>query len=76
MWSIWRERNRRLFEDHESKVMCLKSLFFFFLLLLRFLLDYAVVYVPNFSSSNLLNIFYFLDCNSLYGVWLSCILLV
>jgi hypothetical protein len=54
MWSIWRETNRHLFADYESNVVCLKSLF------LRSLLDWAVAYVPNFSS-NLVGIVNFLD---------------
>lgn len=46
-WSIWREISRYLFEDRESNVLRLKSSF------LRFLLDWALTYVPIFSSSNL-----------------------
>jgi hypothetical protein len=52
---IWRERNRRLFEDLESNVLCLKSSFF------RLLLDWVVAYVPNFSSSNLVDLVDLLD---------------
>jgi len=33
--------NRRLFEDCKSNILCLKSV------LLRFLLDWAVIFVPN-----------------------------
>jgi hypothetical protein len=49
MWSTWRERNQFLFEDCESNVLCLKSSF------LRSLVDWTVAYVPNFSSSNLVD---------------------
>jgi len=58
MWSIWRERNRRLFEDSESNVLLLKSSF------LRSLLDLALAHVPNFSLGNLIDLICFLDCNS------------
>jgi len=44
MWSIWREMNRRLFENCVSYKLYLNSFF------LRSLLDWVVVYVPNFSS--------------------------
>jgi hypothetical protein len=54
MWSIWRERNWCLFEDCESNVLCLKSS-------LSSLLDWAVAFVPNFSSSNLVDLVHFLD---------------
>jgi hypothetical protein len=43
MWNILRETNRSLFQDCESNVLCLKAFFF------RFLLDLAIVCVPNFS---------------------------
>jgi hypothetical protein len=41
VWIIWRERNQRLFEDCKSNVLSLKFV------LLRCLLDWAVVYFPN-----------------------------
>jgi hypothetical protein len=59
MWSIWRERNRRLFEDSESNVLFQKSSF------LRSLLDWVIVNVPNFDSENLVDLICFLDCSSL-----------
>jgi hypothetical protein len=55
MWSIWRVSNRRFFEDHESNVLQLKPSF------LSALLDWAVTIVPNFSSSNLVDLVNFLD---------------
>jgi hypothetical protein len=55
MWSILRETNRHHFEDRETALLCLKFLF------LRSLLDWAVVYVPTFSSSNLFDLVNFLD---------------
>jgi hypothetical protein len=58
MWSILRERNRRLFEDSESNVLLLKSFF------LRSLPDWTLAYVPNFSSGNLVDLICFLDCNN------------
>jgi hypothetical protein len=58
MWGIWREKNRRIFEDSESSVLLLKSSF------LRFLLNWALAHVPTFSSGNLVNLICFLDCNN------------
>jgi hypothetical protein len=55
MWIILRERNRRFFEDRESNVIQIKSSF------LNALLDWAVTFVPNFSSSNLVDLVHFLD---------------
>jgi hypothetical protein len=55
MWSIWREINRHIFEDRDSIVLQLKSSF------LSALLDWAVTFVPNFSSSNLVDFVSFLD---------------
>jgi hypothetical protein len=57
MWSIWRERNRRIFEDSESNVLLLKSS-------LRSLLDWALAHVPTFSLGNLVDLICFLDCNN------------
>jgi hypothetical protein len=51
-------------------VLCLKSSF------LRYLLDWAFVYVPSFSFSNILdliNFFYFFILDT-FSVVLSCIL--
>jgi hypothetical protein len=59
MWSIWRERNQHLFMNCESNVLSLESSF------LRSLLDWIVVYVPNFSSSNLVELVNFLDCRTI-----------
>jgi hypothetical protein len=42
--------NQHLFEDCESNVLQLKSSFF------SALLDWAVTFIPNFSSSNLENL--------------------
>jgi hypothetical protein len=58
MWSIWRERNCRIFEDSESNVLLLKSSF------LTSLLDWALAHVPTFSSGNLVDLICFLDCNN------------
>jgi hypothetical protein len=58
MWSIWRERNRWIFENSESNVLLLKSSF------LRSLLDWALAHVPTFSSGNLVDLICFLDCNN------------
>ena len=58
MWSIWIERSECLF-DSKSNVLSLKSLF------LRSLLDWAVVYVFNFSSLDLVDLVKLLDCGSL-----------
>jgi len=58
MWSIWRERNRRIFEDNEYDVLLLKSSF------LRSLPNWALVHVPTFSSGNLVDLICFLDCNN------------
>ena len=58
--------NQHLFGDCESNVLSLKSSF----------LSWAVVYVPNFSSSNLVDLVTFLYCRSLWGDCLSCILCV
>jgi hypothetical protein len=55
MRSILREWNQHLFEDYESNELYLKSSF------LRSLLDWVVVYVLNFSFSNILNLVNFLD---------------
>jgi hypothetical protein len=55
MWSIWRERNHRLFKDCKSNVVQLKSSF------LRALLDWVISFIPNFSSSNLADPINFLD---------------
>jgi hypothetical protein len=55
MQSIWRERNRCLFKDRESNVLKLKSFF------LSALLDWVASFVPNFSSSNLVDLVNFLD---------------
>jgi hypothetical protein len=38
-------------------MLCLKAFLFFF----KFLLDWDVLYVPNFSSSNVLDLVNFLD---------------
>jgi hypothetical protein len=51
--------NQHLFEGCQSNVFFLKSSF------LRSLLDWAVVFVPNFSSSDLVDLGNFLDCRSL-----------
>jgi hypothetical protein len=58
MWIIG-ERNRRLFENSETNVFFLKSSF------LRSLLDWAIVYVFNFPSGNLVHLICFLDFNSI-----------
>jgi hypothetical protein len=58
MWSIWRERNRRIFEDSESNVLLLKSLF------LRSLLYWAHAHVPTFSSGDLIYLICFLNFNN------------
>ena len=55
MWSIWKERNPCLFEDRKSNVLQLKSSF------LSALLDWFVSLVPNFFSSNLVDLVNFLD---------------
>jgi hypothetical protein len=52
-------------------VLCLKSFFF-----LIYLLDLAVIYVPNLSSSKILDIVNFLDFRHLYGSYFSHILFV
>jgi hypothetical protein len=57
MWSIGREMNRRLFEDSKTN-MLLKFSF------LRSLLGWAIVYVPNFPSGNLVDLICFLDYSS------------
>jgi hypothetical protein len=50
--------NCRLFEDSETNVLLLKSLF------LRSLLDWSIVYVPNFPKENLVDLICFLNCSS------------
>jgi hypothetical protein len=50
-----RKKNQCLFEDHESNVIQLKSSF------LSALLDCVVNFVPNFSSSNLVDLVNLLD---------------
>jgi hypothetical protein len=59
MWSIWRERNRRIFEDSEFNVLLLKSSF------LRSLLNWALAHVPILSSGNLVDLICSLDCNNI-----------
>jgi hypothetical protein len=59
MWSIWREKNWRLFEESMSKVLSQKFS------ILRSLLDWVIVHVPNFDSMNLVDLICFLDCSSL-----------
>jgi len=73
MWNIWRERNRCFLVYCEVQPDMFKILFFFFL---RSLLDWDVVYVPSFSSSNLLDLVNFLDCRCLWVDCLSCILFI
>jgi hypothetical protein len=53
MWSIWRERNRRIFEKSETNVLFLKSSF------LSSLLGWVLVYVPTFVSTNLVDLISF-----------------
>jgi hypothetical protein len=57
MWTICRERNRHLFEDCETNVLHLKASF------LSSLLDWALTFVPNFSS-NIVGFVNFLDFRS------------
>jgi len=57
MWTIWRERNSHLFEDCETNVLLLKASF----LQLPFKLG---TFVPNFSSSNLVDFVNILDFRS------------
>jgi hypothetical protein len=59
IWSIWGEMNRRIFEDSETNVFFLKSSF------LRSLLGWVLVNVPNFVSTNLVDLISFLHCSSL-----------
>jgi hypothetical protein len=70
MWSIWKKRNRRLFEDCESNALQLKSPF------LSTLLDWVVSFVPNFSSFCFVDFVNFLDFRPHYGGCFSCILFV
>jgi hypothetical protein len=51
--------NRRRFEDSETNVLFLKSSF------LRSLLGWVLVNGPNFVSTNLIDLIYFLHCSSL-----------
>jgi hypothetical protein len=51
--------NRRIFEDSETNVFFLKSSF------LRSLLGWVLVNVPNFVSTNLVDLISFLHCSSL-----------
>ena len=64
------ERNKTFFEDCESNVLQLKFTF------LSALLDCVVNFVPNFSSSNLVDLVNFLDFRPQKGGCLSCILFV
>jgi hypothetical protein len=59
MWSIWRVRNCRIFEDSETNMLFLKSFF------LRSLLGWVLVNVPNFVSTNLVDLISFLHCSTL-----------
>jgi hypothetical protein len=59
MWSIWREKNRRLFEDSESNELFQKSSFFISLLV------WVIENVPNFVLENLVDLICILDCSSL-----------
>jgi hypothetical protein len=57
--SIWRVRNRRIFEDSETNVLFLKSSF------LRSLFGWVLVNVPNFVSTTLVDLISLLHCSSL-----------
>jgi hypothetical protein len=59
MWSIWKEMNLRIFEDSETNVLFLKYSF------LKSLLGWVLVNVPNFISTNMIDLICFLHCNSL-----------
>jgi hypothetical protein len=50
--------NCRLFKDSETNVLFLKFSFF------KSLLDWVIVYVPNFPSGNLVDLICFLVCSS------------
>jgi hypothetical protein len=51
--------NRRIFEDNETNVLFLKSYF------LRSLLGWVLVNVPNFGSTNIVDLICFLHCSKL-----------